>query len=109
MSRCLRLSLACILVRTRSGILSAIVLVGAVLLMASASLDPSSIATAVGQSRTLMPDGTWLLIGGRIGSEPIASAAILNPETNQITSLGGGLIQSRAWHSAVLLPDGTVL
>ena len=32
-----------------------------------------------GQSATLLPDGTWLLIGGRSASQPVATASIWDP------------------------------
>jgi hypothetical protein len=105
----LRLMLSCIRSYITSGILSVLVVLAAILFMAAAPQEPTTIRTAAGQSRTLMPDGTWLLVGGILGSETLASAAILNPVTGQTTAIAGRLNHSRAWHTAVLLPDGTVL
>jgi len=62
-----------------------------------------------GQSATLLPDGRLLLIGGEGLQGPVATAAILNPQSGVITTLQSGLHQARAWHTATLLPNGTVL
>jgi len=62
-----------------------------------------------GQSITLLPDGRFLLIGGDGPHGPLATAAIVNSPSGAITTLPAGIHQARAWHTATLLPNGTVL
>jgi len=62
-----------------------------------------------GQSWTLLPDGRSLLLGGEKEQGPIQTAGIFDPTTSVITQLPNGLLHSREWHTATLLPDGTVL
>ena len=62
-----------------------------------------------GQSATLLPDGTWLLLGGQGKGGAVASASIANVRSGTAKSLSYGLAFARAWHTATLLPDGTVL
>jgi hypothetical protein len=58
-----------------------------------------------GQTVTLMPDGRWLVLGGA-GTE--SRAALWDPNRRS-ASAATPLRQGRAWHSATLLGDGTVL
>src|SRR3984957_20776300 len=62
-----------------------------------------------GQSATLLPDGNWLLLGGKGKTGAVGRASIANKRSGAVTSLNYGLTLARAWHSATLLPDGTVL
>ena len=62
-----------------------------------------------GQSRTLLSDGRWLLVGGQGGQGPFATAAIFDPQTSSLTPITQSLLRGRAWHTATVLPDGTVL
>lgn len=62
-----------------------------------------------GQSATLMPDGQWLLIGGRGADGASREAHLKNSQTGRVQALQGKLGQARAWHTATLLADGTVL
>ena len=62
-----------------------------------------------GQSATLLPNGSWLLVGGEEQGLPLPTAAILNPLTKAVKALPNQLQDARAWHTATLLPDGTVL
>ena len=62
-----------------------------------------------GQSRTLLSDGRWLLFGGEGGQGPFATAVIFDPQTSSLTPITQPLLQGRAWHTATVLPDGTVL
>lgn len=65
------------------------------------------------QSATLLSDGTVLLAGGGIASTGFltvtGSADIYNPATNTFTPLAASLSVARAYHTATLLPNGTVL
>ena len=65
--------------------------------------------TAVGQSRTLMPDGHWLILGGQTSSGVLSTGEIQDLSTGAVTALAHGLLQPRAWHTATLLPNGKVL
>src|SRR5258708_29911686 len=60
--------------------------------------------TVAGQTRTLLRDGRWLTIGGE-GAEN--RATLWNPATNVAVSIS--LPTPRAWHTATILSDGTVL
>ena len=85
--------------------------------------DPTSgtftaIASTMGSPRdahtaTLLSDGTVLLAGGGIASTGFltvtGSADIYNPATNTFTPLAASLSVPRAYHTATLLPSGTVL
>lgn len=74
-------------------------------------LDPlaSPVSLKSGQSATLLPDGRWLLLGGRDGKTAPSAARLFDPVTKRTTNLADGLITPRRDHSATLLPDGTVL
>lgn len=63
----------------------------------------------VGQSDTLMPDGNALKVGGELGSAYRNSAFTVNPLTGASTELPAKLNYARAWHSATILPNGSVL
>jgi hypothetical protein len=62
---------------------------------------------------TLLPDGTVLLAGGGIASSGFltvtGSADIYSPTTNTFTPLAASLSVARAYHTATLLPNGTVI
>ncbi len=62
-----------------------------------------------GQSKTLMPDGRWLIIGGETAKGVLGAAAIQDSKTGALTRLPSSLLHARAWHTATLLPNGTVL
>jgi RHS repeat-associated protein len=59
-----------------------------------------------GQSATRLPDGRWLLAGGEGAT---GTAVLWDPSTRTATPTTGSLQAPRAWHSATLLADGTVL
>lgn len=75
----------------------------------AASSNRPSAATIVGQTTTLLPDGSQLVLGGMGQTGPIATALVEAPGSNQGTALSSSLIVPRAWHTATILPDGTVL
>ncbi len=76
----------------------------------STSGDPwNAVLHLQGQSSTLLPDGTGLLLGGEGVNGPVALAAILDQRTRHVKLLPHSLNHERAWHTATLLGDGTVL
>lgn len=75
----------------------------------AAQASSKDVQTVAGQSSTLLPDGTVLLIGGEGPEGPLSSATIKNPATGETALLSAHLNQARAWHTATLLPDGSVL
>jgi Bacterial Ig-like domain/Galactose oxidase, central domain len=86
-----------------------ITVVSAILTMALDSQTPNAAALPADYSRTLMPNGSWLLIGGKLDPTRGASAVIFDPSSGQVAPVRGSLIHGRSWHSATLLPDGKVL
>src|SRR5437879_3640272 len=62
-----------------------------------------------GETRTLLPDGTWLTVGGEGEHGPLGVAAITDTATSKTIVLSSSLHHARAGHTATLLPDGTVL
>ena len=69
-----------------------------------------SLATARSQhTATLLPNGLVLVAGGGgSGANPLASAELYNPGTENWTNTGS-LANARADHTATLLPNGLVL
>jgi RHS repeat-associated protein len=69
---------------------------------------PQTVAGAdtAGQSATLLPDGRQLLIGGERAP---AAVAIKDPSTGRVTAVRAAPQVPRAWHSATVLADGSVL
>jgi hypothetical protein len=61
-----------------------------------------------GQTATLLPDGRWLVVGGEMREGPQSSVVFRDAEGKRAETLRGALRQPRTWHSATLLPDGTV-
>jgi RHS repeat-associated protein len=68
-------------------------------------------AVRVSQSRTLLPDGRILLLGGFENTNthnlPVSNAYLVS--TSGVERLSAGLRIARAGHTATVLPDGTVL
>jgi WD40 repeat protein len=74
-----------------------------------ADVSPLASGHAVaGQGVTLLPDGRWLFTGGTNSTGPQATVTLWQPQTHEITH-SSSLRVPRAWHSATVLPDGTVL
>src|SRR5258708_371343 len=75
------------------------------------SAQDLSSAMRVAQSRTLLPDGRILLLGGfenaNTNSPPVSNAYIVS--TAGVQTLSVGLQVARAGHTATVLPDGTIL
>jgi len=73
-------------------------------------LQSASVAGSVpGQSVTLLPDGRSLKIGGLESNDMASIAVIEDPQTGTFTAIPNPLHQARAWHTATMLPDGTIL
>src|SRR5215213_1497230 len=70
---------------------------------------PQNSALRGGQTATVLPDGTSLLIGGEEKGESLATVSITDPRSGVAVSLSARLHHARAWHSATMLPDGRVL
>jgi len=55
-----------------------------------------------------LPNGTLLKLGGRTDQGFTGKALVTDPRDNQSILVPASLTLARAWHSATLLPDGTV-
>ncbi len=62
-----------------------------------------------GQSQTLLPDGRVLMAGGEGPEGPLANAFVRDPQSGKTAAVSGKLLHPRAWHTATLLPNGSVL
>jgi RHS repeat-associated protein len=86
-----------------------VVLTVAIVLPAGGPLETGQAQSTIpGQTITLLSDGRWLVVGGEDASRPSARAVILDPATGSSIALPP-LREARAWHTATVLPDGTVL
>jgi hypothetical protein len=54
------------------------------------------------------PNGTVLVTGGEDGNNPLASAEVYDPTAGTFSATGS-MVNTREWHTATLLNDGTVL
>jgi YD repeat-containing protein len=65
-----------------------------------------------GQTATVLPDGRWLLLGGENSRNgvPVATATIYDTRSSsrEYKIEIGNLNHARAWHTATMLPDGSV-
>jgi RHS repeat-associated protein len=62
-----------------------------------------------GQSQTLLPDDSLLLVGGRASNTPVNTVFFQKPQSGSRTEASGTILHARAFHSATLLPNGSVL
>ena len=69
----------------------------------------SAITGIVGHSDTLLADGNHLLLGGQINNKSVVSASVSDPRTGAVTPLATHLQDARAWHTATMLSDGTIV
>ena len=58
-----------------------------------------------GQTSTLLPNGSWLLLGGQGANGPKNTAVVRDSFSGQSQELREKLNTPRAWHSATMLPD----
>src|SRR6266540_347659 len=89
-----------------------IVAVAMVVVISPRAARPQSVTDGTsgpGQTRTLLPDGRWLIVGGMGPAGPRATASLWDPARQRLLPLADPLREPRAWHSAALLSDGTVL
>jgi RHS repeat-associated protein len=67
-------------------------------------------SSRLGETRTLLPDGRLLIVGGQNGNGTIKSDVSMQDSlTGTSTPLSAALNYARAWHTATVLPDGKVL
>jgi RHS repeat-associated protein len=71
--------------------------------------NQTSVTPLLGQSTTLLPTGFFLLAGGETESGESGGIYVRDPRNGSLIALHAQLTQPRAWHSATLLPNGTVL
>jgi RHS repeat-associated protein len=103
----------------RSGAITLLILMVAVSVSeaGTAPTRPTSIlrhrsqssSQVVGQTRTLLADGTVLLLGGEGPDGVVSTAAIENPQTGQVKTLARPMHYARTGHTATMLPNGMVL
>ena len=84
------------------------------LLLAVTAFSQSPRATTVaraakGQSVTMLSDGSWLFLGGETDGTPSDAAIIRESGARRDTVPAGTLSVARAWHTATVTPDGSVV
>jgi RHS repeat-associated protein len=63
----------------------------------------------IGATHTILADGRILVAGGEGPSGSTAAGFLQDPTTGTTVPLASSLVLARAWHSATMLPNGTVL
>lgn len=100
--------------RALGALFGLLAVIGAMLLVAPISrsqLDEPGTpepAPPPGQTRTLLPDGRVLVMGGMNGIRPRRSAQIIDPGTGEVLEIASALQHPRAWHTATVLPSGQI-
>ena len=74
--------------------------------VASEALPP---VPRLGQSVTILPDDSWLLLGGGDRGGSAQRATIINGKTGARSELQTAMRYARTGHTATLLPDGSIL
>lgn len=70
---------------------------------------PARVSTVTGQSRTLLPDGRVLIVGGADSRGPRADLSVQDAASGTVMRMQAPGLEPRAWHTATVLPDGRVL
>lgn len=70
--------------------------------------DPAPQPRPAGESVTPLPDGRVLYLGGESPDGPTTAAEIRDERTGAVTRLAESFRFARAWHTATVLPDGSV-
>src|SRR5262249_44764213 len=60
-------------------------------------------------TRTYLTGGRWLIAGGMAAAAPTSVLAIFDEETQKATTIPARLSEPRAWHTATMMADGSVL
>jgi RHS repeat-associated protein len=82
--------------------------------MKSQSVPSSDVASVAaqspdGQSQTLLPNGSLLLVGGQASNAAVNTVFFQNVKSGSRSEASGVILHARAFHSATLLPSGSVL
>jgi YD repeat-containing protein len=70
---------------------------------------PAQAATVDGQTRTLLPDGRLLIVGGTDSRGRRADVIVQDRASGTLTRIHAPALHGRAWHTATVLPDGGIL
>src|SRR5205807_5807608 len=70
--------------------------------------SPATPTLLPGQSATVLSDGRWLLVGGKANKGSLSTVSIWDPRSGVTEQLASQLQHARAYHTATMLPDGTV-
>jgi hypothetical protein len=87
---------------------SAMILSSTPAMAGSTSVGAVATLTETGASATLLPNNDVLLAGGRNASGLSKAAYLSDPQAGAIMPVSAQLNYARAWHTATLLPDGSV-
>jgi RHS repeat-associated protein len=92
-----------------TGLLHALVGASLPFVTMSAGASEEATVTAQGESRTMLPDGRWLVLGGLSEVGASAGGVVSDPRTGSTAPLPRPMAQPRAGHTATVLPNGMVL
>src|SRR5438552_7280182 len=62
-----------------------------------------------GETRTELPDGRWLIVGGERDTGPSGTIAVFDLARGTSIPIPTTLFEARAWHTATILADGAIL
>ncbi len=78
--------------------------------LARAGSTAENASTLIGSTRTLLPDGRLLIVGGQDRSGHVQpSLSVVSPITGELATLEINLRYPRAGHTTTVLPDGTAV